>query len=572
MRTVITITLFLAMASTNLLVTSQATAQEGQAFAYWLQPGRFLKFPASDPIDLEFGNIKNISPFALDWNAAGDALYIVDNNTLSVGTLDPVSGAFTFVASLDAGYLGGTVTGLSADPTDGTFYLSGFNVTNQLYTLDVDTGAVTFIADFALPGGNGGSGILIDIAINSKGQMFAHEIDGAIGDGTIAGGLWSVEKTTGLSSFIGTSGLESSFAQGMDFDPDTDILYAAIYTGGGTGEYGTWNTTNASFSSIESLPNFGPVELEISVLGGTTYAYNFRIASQQFLTFPVDMPLPFSSVADNLSYDTFALDFAADGETLYCFDNNSGTIGTIDTDTDCYTAGEIVTGDAPFAFDGLSNDPTTDTFYYVTGDGTFSQLGIVDVGTGETTLVADITADGAFLTAVIDIAFDNDGRLFAFDLGDGLFNPAALYEVDKLTAQATFVGEPGTTNPPAFAQGMDFDPVSNLLYQPIYTGSGTGSYGVWDLDAGTFTEILDLEMFPVPPGDFVELELAIGGSDDDCLLGDVNQDGFVNLEDVDPFVAALSVGSTQCEADIDGDGLVTLEDVDPFVVLLAGGG
>ena len=58
----------------------------------------------------------------------------------------------------------------------------------------------------------------------------------------------------------------------------------------------------------------------------------------------------------------------------------------------------------------------------------------------------------------------------------------------------------------------------------------------------------------------------------DCLIGDVNLDGKVNLEDVDPFVAALSVGSTQCEADIDGDGMATLEDVDPFVALLAGGG
>ncbi len=65
-----------------------------------------------------------------------------------------------------------------------------------------------------------------------------------------------------------------------------------------------------------------------------------------------------------------------------------------------------------------------------------------------------------------------------------------------------------------------------------------------------------------------------GGGMKGCTnpLGDVNLDGKVNLEDVDPFVAALSVGSTQCEADIDGDGLVTLEDVDPFVVLLAGGG
>ncbi len=73
--------------------------------------------------------------------------------------------------------------------------------------------------------------------------------------------------------------------------------------------------------------------------------------------------------------------------------------------------------------------------------------------------------------------------------------------------------------------------------------------------------------------DFDAVLAAVGGSKGcDNPLGDVNLDGFVNLEDVDPFVIAISQGSTQCEADINQDGSVTLEDVDPFVALLAGGG
>ena len=55
-------------------------------------------------------------------------------------------------------------------------------------------------------------------------------------------------------------------------------------------------------------------------------------------------------------------------------------------------------------------------------------------------------------------------------------------------------------------------------------------------------------------------------------LGDVNQDGVVNLLDVGPFVEALSGGPAVCEADVNEDGVVNLLDVGPFVEILSGGG
>jgi hypothetical protein len=151
--------------------------------------------------------------------------------------------------------------------------------------------------------------------------------------------------------------------------------------------------------------------------------------------------------------------------------------------------------------------------------------------------------------------------------------PPALYEVDKVTGEGTLVGSPITLNPPGFAQGMDFDPATDTLYQAIYTGGGTGSYGFWDLDTGTFNEILPLEAFEDPIGSGYELEMAIGLASKGCAfdLGDVNQDGLVSLLDVNPFVALLTSGGFLCEADINEDGSVTLLDVDPFVQLLSGG-
>ena len=54
----------------------------------------------------------------------------------------------------------------------------------------------------------------------------------------------------------------------------------------------------------------------------------------------------------------------------------------------------------------------------------------------------------------------------------------------------------------------------------------------------------------------------------DFLLGDVNQDGTVNLLDVSPFVDRISNGEYQQEADTNLDGHVNLLDIEPFVDLL----
>ena len=53
-------------------------------------------------------------------------------------------------------------------------------------------------------------------------------------------------------------------------------------------------------------------------------------------------------------------------------------------------------------------------------------------------------------------------------------------------------------------------------------------------------------------------------------LGDLNQDGVVNLLDIAPFVELLSIGGYRKEADISQDGVLNLLDVDPFVTLLSG--
>ena len=56
----------------------------------------------------------------------------------------------------------------------------------------------------------------------------------------------------------------------------------------------------------------------------------------------------------------------------------------------------------------------------------------------------------------------------------------------------------------------------------------------------------------------------------DYELGDINNDGFVDLLDVGPFVDSVLSGGFQCEADINQDGGITLLDVPLFVDLISG--
>ena len=52
------------------------------------------------------------------------------------------------------------------------------------------------------------------------------------------------------------------------------------------------------------------------------------------------------------------------------------------------------------------------------------------------------------------------------------------------------------------------------------------------------------------------------------ILGDVNQDGDVNILDISPFISILAAGDFQAEADTNEDGVVNFLDINSFIALL----
>jgi hypothetical protein len=233
-----------------LFATSGARA-EGIAYAFDLRgDDNLFSFPANDPTSqTQIGPIApsvGYATFGMDFNTAGTTLYAINHEpgALEVGTVDINTGVYTMSAPIATP--APNETGLSVDPTDDSLYLS---TGTSLYTLNPGDGATALVGNFSgmTPGGLT-IGTVIDIAIDNSGQMYAHDIS--------TDSLWSVNKATGAATFVGGSGLAGNFAQGMDFDPTSNLLYAAIYVSGGTGSYGTWNTSTGAFNQILPLGSF----------------------------------------------------------------------------------------------------------------------------------------------------------------------------------------------------------------------------------------------------------------------------------------------------------------------------
>jgi CARDB len=106
------------------------------------------------------------------------------------------------------------INGMTVDPTTGTWYVTS---TNCLYTIDVYSGATTFLGPLDSSQG------IIDISCNIHGQMYG------FGYGyTEESILYRINKTTGQTTVVGNMG-EYFYGASCCFDRNNDILYIAGY-------------------------------------------------------------------------------------------------------------------------------------------------------------------------------------------------------------------------------------------------------------------------------------------------------------------------------------------------------
>jgi hypothetical protein len=193
-----------------------------------------------------------VAAFAMDFDETAQHLYAVANATLAIGTVDLSTGVFvpngqtvTGVANALAG-----ATGLTCTP-NGTWYLSQTDAASggsSLYVGDITTGVFTLV-------GLINAGTIIDISADAAGNLYGHNISDDA--------FYSIDTTTGLGTMLAGTALAGNFAQGIDFDWSTGLLYAAVYVSGGVGSFLSYDPATNTVTNLGLTTSLN-AEMEIA--------------------------------------------------------------------------------------------------------------------------------------------------------------------------------------------------------------------------------------------------------------------------------------------------------------------
>jgi hypothetical protein len=181
--------------------------------------------------------------FALEHDNATGVLWAIRNAPLplALGQINKTTGAFTAGPTVTG--LQGTqnITGLAFVNSSSTFYVSGADGTvSTLYSLNPTTGALTVI-------GQTGTTLMIDIALNNAGVMYGHDI------GTDS--IYTINTATGAATLIGPTGIPANFAQSIDVDKSTGVLYGWVYQGAGVNQFVSFNLTSGAATALATPTN-----------------------------------------------------------------------------------------------------------------------------------------------------------------------------------------------------------------------------------------------------------------------------------------------------------------------------
>lgn len=141
------------------------------------------------------------------------------SNSGTYSTVDPTTGEITTIATglSNARFL----KDLAYDYTTSTMYGIGPNgsLTSEtgLFTIDLATGNVTLVGLSGL--GQGTSNHIMTLGCSPEGYLYG------ISYSTTDGLLYSINKSTGLATLIGSTGVITRYAQSMEFDKNDGTLY-----------------------------------------------------------------------------------------------------------------------------------------------------------------------------------------------------------------------------------------------------------------------------------------------------------------------------------------------------------
>ncbi len=180
-------------------------------------------------------------------------LYAV-NDVNQLYKIDTATSAMTLIGNSEPNG-GENWSGLTG-ANDGTLYgvAAACGSHSTLYTIDPATGATTEIGEIT------NAPCLIDVAINADGEMYGVDI--------VNDTLVQVDPVTGVGTEIGPIGLNANYAQGMDFEEESGVLYWAAYDGGGDGNLRILDTETGNSAMVDYFPT-GEFDMLAFATGGS---------------------------------------------------------------------------------------------------------------------------------------------------------------------------------------------------------------------------------------------------------------------------------------------------------------
>lgn len=226
--------------------------------------------PLGGPYTIAPITVNTNSYFSGDLAGATGTLYAMDNNLLTLVSIDKDTGLETPVGPLTNLIAGQNTRGLGWNDANSTMYaLGGDGDDVTVYTVNLGTGELTVVGTTTIAGLIG-----IWLVIDNDGNAYMADLS--------SDALYSMDLTTGLATLIGPLGIDINFAQDADFDPDSGVLYMAAYIGGGVNLFGTVDTATGTFTSLGTI-NADCAEVGIVGIEGTELGVDDNLLSEVFV-------------------------------------------------------------------------------------------------------------------------------------------------------------------------------------------------------------------------------------------------------------------------------------------------
>ena len=184
---------------------------------------------ASSFVDFDVDNVSGMTivapaPTSNFWHGAAfpvnepDHAYFTDGGP-NLYDVDRATGAITNLGSM--GPVSGTILDMTVDPTTGIFYLTETDAgltSDQLFTVDPSVPSRTLVGSCV------NSAAIIGLACDGSGNLWGYDL--------VNDQFYSIDKSTGVATVVGSIGFDCNYGQNMFYDEATATVTMAAFNSG----------------------------------------------------------------------------------------------------------------------------------------------------------------------------------------------------------------------------------------------------------------------------------------------------------------------------------------------------